>query len=76
MALHNFYDERRCANAFDEIKICTHYKMKDGTTTDALPFDLTMRISHLSLSKLEGMEKQHYKLTEFNSVTPGNEGIH
>jgi adenylosuccinate synthase len=27
-------------SAFDEIKICTHYKMPDGAITDNLPFDL------------------------------------
>ncbi len=25
---------------FDEIKICTHYRLADGTVTDQLPFDL------------------------------------
>ena len=25
---------------FDEIKACTHYKLNNGTITDALPFDL------------------------------------
>jgi adenylosuccinate synthase len=25
---------------FDEINICTHYKLKNGTLTDAMPFDL------------------------------------
>lgn len=25
---------------FDEIKVCTHYRMKDGTLSDKLPFDL------------------------------------
>jgi adenylosuccinate synthase len=27
-------------DAFDEIKACTHYKLKDGTVTDSIPFDL------------------------------------
>lgn len=27
-------------NIFDEIKICTHYKMADGTITEELPFDI------------------------------------
>lgn len=27
-------------DAFDEIKACTHYKLKNGSLTDAMPFDL------------------------------------
>ncbi|SOE20677.1 Adenylosuccinate synthetase [Spirosomataceae bacterium TFI 002] len=27
-------------NIFDEIKICTHYKLPDGTLTDQMPYDL------------------------------------
>ena len=27
-------------NAFDEIKVCTHYEMPDGSTTDRLPYCL------------------------------------
>lgn len=27
-------------NIFDEIQICTHYKLADGTITDQLPYDL------------------------------------
>ncbi len=27
-------------DTFDEINVCTHYKLKNGTLTDALPFDL------------------------------------
>ncbi|GAB3545245.1 adenylosuccinate synthase [Spirosoma fluminis] len=27
-------------NIFDEIKICTHYKLPDGTITESLPYDL------------------------------------
>ncbi|MFD2574081.1 adenylosuccinate synthase [Spirosoma soli] len=27
-------------NIFDEIQVCTHYKLPDGTTTEHLPYDL------------------------------------
>ncbi len=27
-------------NSFKEIKVCTHYKLKDGSLTDMLPYDL------------------------------------
>ncbi|MEN7549656.1 adenylosuccinate synthase [Rapidithrix thailandica] len=27
-------------NNFDEIKVCTHYKLEDGTITDEIPFDI------------------------------------
>jgi len=27
-------------NSFKEIKVCTHYKLKDGSLTDKLPYDL------------------------------------
>ncbi|WP_224997595.1 adenylosuccinate synthase [Cesiribacter sp. SM1] len=27
-------------NIFDEIKVCTHYKLPDGTTSEELPFDM------------------------------------
>ncbi|GAB4033617.1 adenylosuccinate synthase [Spirosoma gilvum] len=27
-------------NIFDEIKVCTHYQLPDGTTTEQLPYDL------------------------------------
>ncbi|ADQ18592.1 adenylosuccinate synthase [Leadbetterella byssophila] len=28
-------------NIFDEIKVCTHYELPDGTITDELPYDMT-----------------------------------
>ncbi|GAB3575610.1 adenylosuccinate synthase [Spirosoma luteolum] len=28
-------------NIFDEIQVCTHYKLPDGTLTDRMPYDLT-----------------------------------
>jgi adenylosuccinate synthase len=28
-------------NKFDEIQVCTHYKMEDGSVVDELPYDLT-----------------------------------
>ena len=27
-------------SGFDEVKVCTHYKMEDGTVTDRIPFDM------------------------------------
>jgi len=27
-------------NAFEEIKVCTHYQLKDGSVVDTLPFDI------------------------------------
>jgi adenylosuccinate synthase len=28
-------------NFLDEVKICTHYRLPDGTVTEQMPFDLT-----------------------------------
>jgi adenylosuccinate synthase len=28
-------------NNFEEIKVCTHYKLKNGEETDMLPYDIT-----------------------------------
>jgi adenylosuccinate synthase len=53
---------------FDEIKICTHYKMRNGTTTDALPFDLTDEDFTPEYVTMKGWKSNTTQLTEYNSV--------
>lgn len=31
-------------NSFDEIKVCTHYKLKNGKETEELPYDITSEL--------------------------------
>jgi adenylosuccinate synthase len=53
---------------FDEIKICTHYKMRNGTTTDALPFDLNDEDFTPEYVTMKGWKSNTTQLTEYNSV--------
>jgi len=53
---------------FDEIKICTHYKLKNGTLSDALPFDLCNKDYTPMYTSLKGWKTDITNITDFNSL--------
>jgi len=53
---------------FDEIKICTHYKLKNGTLSDALPFDLCNKDYAPMYTSLKGWKTDITNITDFNSL--------
>lgn len=50
---------------FDEIKICTHYKLKDGSLTDKLPFDLCNNDFAPVYQSFKGWKTNISKIKEF-----------
>jgi adenylosuccinate synthase len=64
-------------NTFKEIKVCTHYKMSDGTLTDMLPYDLcdenyepvykTMKGWNCSLAGIASYDNLPSELSEYIS---------
>ena len=64
-------------NSFKEIKVCTHYKMSDGTLTDSIPYDLceanyepvykTMKGWNCSLAGISSYEKLPVELSDYIS---------
>jgi adenylosuccinate synthase len=55
-------------DGFDEIKVCTQYKLKNGTLTDALPFDLCNNDFTPVYQSFKGWKTDITKLTEFKSL--------
>lgn len=55
-------------DGFDEIKVCTHYKLKDGSLTDALPFDMCNDDFTPVYQSFKGWKRDITKLTEFKSL--------
>jgi adenylosuccinate synthase len=45
-------------DGFDEIKVCTNYKLENGSLTDALPFDMCNDDFNAGLSKLQRLENE------------------
>lgn len=64
-------------NSFKEIKVCTHYKLNDGTLTDSIPYDLcdenyepvykTMKGWNCSLQGISSYEKLPVELSDYIS---------
>lgn len=55
-------------NIFDEIKVCTHYKLPDGTVTDELPFDMNdLEIEPVYVS-MKGWNKSLAGITNFENM--------
>ncbi|HVD97142.1 MAG TPA: adenylosuccinate synthase [Cytophagaceae bacterium] len=64
-------------NSFKEIKVCTHYKLTDGTLTDMLPYDLcdqnyepvykTMKGWNCSLQGISSYENLPAELSDYIS---------
>ena len=50
---------------FDEIKVCTHYKLKNGSTTDALPFDLCDDDFTPVYTAMKGWNTDTSKITDY-----------
>jgi adenylosuccinate synthase len=62
-------------NIFEEIKVCTHYKLPDGTITDRMPFTIndgdvapvykTMKGWHTSLSNVHHFNEMPQELVDY-----------
>jgi adenylosuccinate synthase len=52
-------------NGFEEIKACTHYKLKDGTLTDRMQYDITGDKVEPVFETLKGWNLQLNGITEF-----------
>ncbi len=53
---------------FDEIKICTHYKMEDGTITDRIPFDLVNQNVEPIYKVFKGWTEDLTRITEVDDL--------
>jgi adenylosuccinate synthase len=55
-------------DTFDEINVCTHYKLQNGTLTDALPFDLCSEEITPVYKTLKGWNTDLTGMTEYKSL--------
>ncbi len=55
-------------SAFDEIKVCTHYRKQNGDLTDTLPFDLYDKEYTPVYQSFGGWKTDITKLTDFKSL--------
>ncbi len=55
-------------DTFDEINACTHYKMKDGSLTDAMPFDLCNEDITPVYKTFKGWKVDLTRLTDYKSL--------
>lgn len=72
-------------NIFDEIKVCTHYKLPDGTITELLPFDITDTILEpvyitikgwkTSLAGINDFEKMPIELKDYTAYIEKEVGV-
>ncbi len=53
---------------FDEIKVCTHYKLEDGTITDRLPHDIVTQNIEPVYKTFEGWEDIAEGITSFEQL--------
>jgi adenylosuccinate synthase len=53
---------------FDEIKVCTHYKLKDGSLSDILPFDLCNSDFTPVYQSFKGWKTDISKIKDFKSL--------
>lgn len=53
---------------FEEIKICTHYQMPDGTLTDEVPYDLNNIEVEPVYKTIKGWNSSLDGITDFNKV--------
>ncbi|MCD8538607.1 MAG: adenylosuccinate synthase [Leadbetterella sp.] len=53
---------------FDEIKVCTHYELPDGTLTDELPYDMTDTPLKPVYVTLPGWKQSLDGITAFNDM--------
>lgn len=57
-------------NAFEEIKVCTHYEMEDGSVTDQVPFDMTAQKIKPRYETLKGWNQHLTGIAEYDRL-PG-----
>lgn len=55
-------------DAFDEIKVCTHYRLKDGSLSDLLPFDLCGKDFTPVYRSFKGWKSEINKIKDFKSM--------
>ncbi len=55
-------------NDFEEIKVCTHYKLSDGTVTDQLPYDLVNEKIEPVYKTFKGWNRDLTGMTDFNAI--------
>jgi adenylosuccinate synthase len=55
-------------NIFDEIKICTHYELPDGTITEELPFDICDVEVKPIYKSFKGWNVSLENITDFNQM--------
>jgi adenylosuccinate synthase len=55
-------------NAFEEIKICTHYQMPDGSETRNIPFDFLQQPPEPVYSTLPGWNQSLDHIDDFNEM--------
>ncbi len=53
---------------FDEIKVCTHYKLKDGSLSDLLPFDLCKEDFTPVFRSFKGWKTKITEIRDFKSL--------
>ena len=55
-------------NEFEEIKVCTHYKLKNGEITDQLPYDLTEEVAEPIYKTFKGWNRDLEGITTFDAL--------
>ncbi|MCG8310568.1 MAG: adenylosuccinate synthase [Cytophagales bacterium] len=53
---------------FEEIQVCTHYRLKNGTLSDLLPFDLCTEHINPVYKTLKGWNTDITEITEYNAL--------
>lgn len=57
-------------NIFDEIKVCTHYELPDGTTTEKMPYDLCDTTVKPVYKSFAGWQTDLTDIRSFSDVPP------
>ncbi len=57
-------------NSFEEIKICTHYKLPDGTLTEQMPFEITDVVIEPVYKTFKGWNCDLQNLKSFADLPP------
>lgn len=55
-------------NIFDEIEVCTHYELPDGSRTEQLPYDMDAVEVKPIYKKLQGWSQSLKGITEYNEL--------
>jgi adenylosuccinate synthase len=54
-------------DSFEEIKVCTHYKLADGTLTDRIPYDMNAEAFEPVYTSLKGWNKDLTGVTKLSA---------